>query len=36
LLASYKVELNMRKNLHNVLQELRGNIRVLCRIRPLL
>jgi len=26
----------MRRGLHNKLQELKGNIRVLCRVRPLL
>jgi kinesin family protein C1 len=26
----------LRRGLHNKLQELKGNIRVLCRIRPLM
>ncbi|KAK2740925.1 kinesin-like nuclear fusion protein [Myotisia sp. PD_48] len=29
-------EETMRRNLHNQIQELRGNIRVFCRVRPLL
>eukprot|EP00347_Sterkiella_histriomuscorum_P018250 403346225 len=33
---AYKHELNMRRGLHNQLQEIKGNIRVLCRVRPLL
>ena len=36
LLRAYRTELNLRRTLHNQLQELRGNIRVLCRVRPLL
>eukprot|EP00347_Sterkiella_histriomuscorum_P011319 403372907 len=36
LLKAYKHELNMRRGLHNQLQEIKGNIRVLCRVRPLL
>ncbi|GAQ86176.1 kinesin-like protein [Klebsormidium nitens] len=32
----YKAEWNERKRIYNQLQELRGNIRVFCRIRPLL
>jgi kinesin family protein C1 len=27
---------NLRKKLHNTIQELKGNIRVFCRVRPLL
>ncbi|KAH8057980.1 hypothetical protein JL722_6524 [Aureococcus anophagefferens] len=30
----YKRELGERKRLHNLVQELRGNIRVFCRVRP--
>ena len=26
----------MRRSLHNTIQELKGNIRVFCRMRPLL
>lgn len=32
----YRKEMAERRRLFNVLQELRGNIRVLCRVRPLL
>jgi len=32
----YHAELIRRRKLHNTLQELKGNIRVMCRIRPLL
>merc|ERR1711998_565627 len=31
----YKVEVKKRKKLYNALQELRGNLRVYCRMRPL-
>merc|ERR1712086_399089 len=31
----YKVECKKRKKLYNALQELRGNLRVYCRMRPL-
>jgi len=31
----YKSELQIRRSLHNKLQELRGNIRVVCRVRPI-
>uniref|UniRef100_A0A7S4GKI5 Kinesin-like protein n=1 Tax=Eutreptiella gymnastica TaxID=73025 RepID=A0A7S4GKI5_9EUGL len=31
----YTIEVNTRKQLYNKLQELRGNIRVYCRVRPL-
>ena len=30
----YHKELAERKRLHNLVQELRGNIRVFCRVRP--
>ncbi len=36
LAKSYRNELMLRRSLHNYLQELKGNIRVLCRIRPIL
>jgi len=32
----YRHELRERRRLHNALMELRGNIRVFCRVRPLL
>ena len=32
----YKKEMALRKKYFNLVQELRGNIRVLCRVRPLL
>ena len=32
--AKYHAELVRRRKLHNELQEVKGNIRVLCRIRP--
>eukprot|EP00898_Chlorokybus_atmophyticus_P008831 jgi/Chlat1/894/Chrsp107S08614 len=35
-LALYRRECKERKRLHNLLQELRGNIRVYCRVRPTL
>jgi hypothetical protein len=34
LQSRYKKELAERKRLHNLVQELRGNIRVYCRVRP--
>ncbi|XP_077376589.1 kinesin-like protein KIFC3 isoform X2 [Festucalex cinctus] len=34
LLAKYKREMNLRKKIHNQLVQLKGNIRVLCRVRP--
>ncbi|XP_061592052.1 kinesin-like protein KIFC3 isoform X2 [Cololabis saira] len=34
LLRKYKREMNLRKKCHNELVRLRGNIRVLCRVRP--
>lgn len=36
LLKTYKSELLLRRSLHNKLQELKGNIRVMCRVRPFL
>ena len=35
LRSMYKLEMKKRKNLYNQLQELRGNLRVYCRMRPL-
>ena len=32
----YLLEMKRRKDLHNQLMELRGNIRVFCRVRPLI
>lgn len=34
LLASYRKELALRRQLFNQIQELKGNIRVYCRVRP--
>uniref|UniRef100_A0AC35FZX9 Kinesin-like protein n=1 Tax=Panagrolaimus sp. PS1159 TaxID=55785 RepID=A0AC35FZX9_9BILA len=34
LLQRYEEEVNLRKSLHDSLVQLRGNIRVFCRIRP--
>eukprot|EP00742_Colponemidia_sp_Colp-10_P006769 GILJ01007255.1.p1 GENE.GILJ01007255.1~~GILJ01007255.1.p1 ORF type:complete len:747 (+),score=120.01 GILJ01007255.1:41-2242(+) len=34
LLDRYRTELAERRRLHNILQDLRGNVRVMCRIRP--
>ncbi|KAJ2227492.1 kinesin-like nuclear fusion protein [Coemansia sp. RSA 485] len=34
--AKLRVEETTRRRLHNTIQELRGNIRVFCRVRPLL
>ena len=34
LASRYRREMQLRKRLHNTLVELRGNIRVLCRVRP--
>src|SRR5690606_21018486 len=31
-----RVDEAMRRQLHNTIQELKGNIRVICRVRPLL
>ena len=36
LVDRYKREMRERKRLFNLVQELRGNIRVLCRVRPVL
>jgi len=36
LMARYRKELTERRRLHNLVQELRGNIRVYCRARPVL
>jgi len=36
LMEKYKTELTMRRKYFNMLQDLRGNIRVFCRVRPLL
>uniref|UniRef100_A0A671L9V2 Kinesin-like protein n=1 Tax=Sinocyclocheilus anshuiensis TaxID=1608454 RepID=A0A671L9V2_9TELE len=35
LLRKYKQEMNLRKKCHNELVRLKGNIRVLCRVRPI-
>uniref|UniRef100_A0A3Q2YR78 Kinesin-like protein n=1 Tax=Hippocampus comes TaxID=109280 RepID=A0A3Q2YR78_HIPCM len=34
LVDKYKREMNLRKKIHNQLVQLKGNIRVLCRVRP--
>lgn len=34
LVGRYRREMALRRRLHNTLVELRGNIRVLCRVRP--
>ncbi|CAN9506562.1 unnamed protein product [Ophioblennius macclurei] len=34
LLCKYRREMNLRKKCHNELVRLKGNIRVLCRVRP--
>ncbi|XP_057291181.1 kinesin-like protein KIFC3 [Hydractinia symbiolongicarpus] len=36
LVHKYKKEIQLRKKLHNTLIELKGNIRVLCRVRPII
>lgn len=36
LVTKYKKEMTLRKKLHNELVELKGNIRVYCRVRPLI
>ncbi|XP_059362007.1 kinesin-like protein KIFC3 isoform X2 [Carassius carassius] len=35
LLRKYKREMNLRKKCHNELVRIKGNIRVLCRVRPI-
>merc|ERR1712060_651848 len=35
-MEKYKKELSLRRKYFNLVQELRGNIRVFCRVRPLL
>ena len=35
LKSKYLRELRERKRLYNILQEIKGNIRVFCRCRPL-
>ena len=34
LLGRYQKEMRLRKKYHNELIELKGNIRVMCRVRP--
>ena len=34
LLTKYRKEMQLRKKYHNELVDLRGNIRVFCRVRP--
>lgn len=36
LVTKYKKEMTLRKKLHNELVELKGNIRVYCRVRPVI
>ena len=36
LVTKYKKEMALRKKLHNELVDLKGNIRVYCRVRPLI
>ena len=36
LVTKYKKEMALRKKLHNELVELKGNIRVYCRVRPVI
>ena len=36
LVAKYKKEMALRKRYHNELVELKGNIRVYCRVRPVI
>jgi len=36
LMEKYKRELTLRRKYFNTLQDMRGNIRVFCRVRPLL
>ena len=35
-MRKYKKEMTLRKKLHNELVELKGNIRVYCRVRPVI
>ena len=35
-MTKYKKEMALRKKLHNKLVELKGNIRVYCRVRPVI
>ena len=35
-MAKYKREMTLRKKLHNELVDLKGNIRVYCRVRPVI
>lgn len=34
LVTKYRKEMRLRKRLHNEIIEMKGNIRVLCRVRP--
>jgi len=36
LVTKYKKEMTLRKKLHNELVDLKGNIRVYCRVRPVI
>jgi len=36
MLTKYRKEMTLRKKLHNELVDLRGNIRVFCRVRPII
>ena len=36
LVKKYKEEMTLRKKLHNELVTLKGNIRVCCRVRPVI
>ena len=36
LVTKYKKEMALRKKLHNELVDLKGNIRVYCRVRPVI
>lgn len=36
LVFKYKKEMTLRKKLHNELVDLKGNIRVYCRVRPVI
>ena len=35
-MTKYKKEMTLRKKLHNELVDLKGNIRVYCRVRPVI